>query len=168
MLDTVHGAAETRGAGGAILSRRGEGDGCAALGTRHILKVPAEATGGRTSVAEVVVPPDGGTPLHRHGREDEVIQVIEGRVSLWCDGTLREVGPGAVAWLPRGSVHAYRNTGDTEARLAVTCLPGGFERFFFAVAAAGLQAPRDMPALAALARDYDLELLGPNPIPPRR
>jgi hypothetical protein len=46
----------------------------------------------------------------------------------------------------------------------VTMRPGGFEGFFNAVADAKLEAPRDMSAIAELAKRYHLEFLGPNPL----
>jgi hypothetical protein len=42
--------------------------------------------------------------------------------------------------------------------------PGGFEGFFRAVTDAKLEVPRDMSEIAAIARRYHLEFLGPNPL----
>jgi hypothetical protein len=50
--------------------------------------------------------------------------------------------------------------------LIVTMRPGGFEGFFKAVADANLEVPRDMAAIAELAKRYQLEFLGPNPLVP--
>ena len=42
--------------------------------------------------------------------------------------------------------------------------PGGFEGFFRAVADAKLDVPRNMAAIAEIARKFHLEFLGPNPL----
>jgi hypothetical protein len=40
------------------------------------------------------------------------------------------LGPGGFAYAPRGTVHNFRNTGPTVARVLVGFTPGGMEGFF--------------------------------------
>jgi quercetin dioxygenase-like cupin family protein len=85
--------------------------------------------------------------------EDEMFIVLEGRYSFMTEGEWTEAGPGAVVWLPRGSVHTFRNVGDVTARHWAISTPSGFETFFARAealfAAPGGPDPARMVALAA-------------------
>lgn len=48
-------------------------------------------------------------PFHRHPHREEIIYVLEGRAEQWVDGEHRILGPGEIAHLPAGVVHATYN-----------------------------------------------------------
>lgn len=125
--------------------------------------ISAASAGSGVSVFEDVRRPGDGPPLHVHHGEDEVFRVLEGRFRLRIGGETFDAAPGDTMLLPRDVPHSFVNNGDTMARMLCILQPGGFERFFFDVAAAGLQVPKDMARIADLAARYRLEFLGPNP-----
>lgn len=123
-------------------------------------KITADQTGGAYSLFEGTVPPQEGEPPHIHHREDESFYVVEGEFEFSRDGETFEVGPGSLVYVPRGSLHAFRNVGEGKGRLLLGQTPGGLhERFFEEVGeeamdratppAAVSSNPRDLVAVAA-------------------
>jgi Cupin domain len=92
--------------------------------------------------------------MHVHRREDEVFHIVEGRFRVWCGDRTWDVGPGGVAFLPRGVPRTFRNAGPGVGRLLTTVVPGGFEGFFLLAARRGLAVPGAMPALQRLAASF--------------
>ena len=67
-------------------------------------------------IVEEIAPGDR-IPLHTHPM-NEVIVILAGRPrGRRSVTTLREVGPGAVVFIPAGTPHGTRNTGDDPVRL---------------------------------------------------
>lgn len=81
-------------------------------------------------VVTAITPPGGGPPPHYHQNEDEWFHVEEGRVAFFHDGQWHELGPGGSAFMPRNSIHTFKNVGDTPSRMRITASPAGFETFF--------------------------------------
>jgi quercetin dioxygenase-like cupin family protein len=73
-----------------------------------------------------------GVPVHVHTREDEIFVLLEGTLVVWVGEERREVGPGAVAFLPRDVPHAYVVTSET-AKILEIVAPAGLEQAFRAV-----------------------------------
>ncbi len=75
-------------------------------------------------VAENPIPPGYMVPPHVHEHDDEVIQVLEGDLTLMgAEG--ESIAPaGSTVRLPRGSVHGFRNDTDGIVRLMVIAQPG--------------------------------------------
>jgi len=136
----------------------GEAGGAAwhVLGERIVCRISGGQTDGAYAVVEETTPPGGGVPLHVHGREDEVFIVLEGRYEVACGGEVHVLDPGAVAHLPKGIAHGFRNAGDREGRLLVTIVPAGFERFFARVDELSRNGPPDMDKVLALAAEFGL------------
>lgn len=101
-----------------------------AFGEDTVFHLTGEQTGGRYTQWVETTPPGGGPPPHYHTLEDEWFYVLEGTVSFLKDGAWHEAGPGAGAFMPRNSVHAFKNTGTTPLRMVITTAPSGFETFF--------------------------------------
>jgi mannose-6-phosphate isomerase-like protein (cupin superfamily) len=89
----------------------------------------AETEGRFTSFVEVT-PPSGGPPPHYHEAEEEWFFPLEGRVEFFLDGTWEEVPLGTVVFVPRGTVHTFRNCGDGPLKMLIHTSPAGFETFF--------------------------------------
>jgi quercetin dioxygenase-like cupin family protein len=132
------------------------------------MKAPAEATGGRISVAEQVMPQGSSPPLHVHHREDEAFYVLEGRLTCRVGDETLTAGTGSFVWLPRDLPHTFRVDSPT-ARILTLCVPGGFERFFDAIGRPAdrltlpppPEGPPDVAAMVGHAHDFGVELLGP-------
>ncbi len=101
-----------------------------AFGGEMHFHLTGEQTEKRFLLATIIAPPGHGPPAHYHLNEDECFLLQEGRLSFLSDGGWTEAGPGAVVFTPRGTVHTYKNVGDTPARMLFTALPSGFDVFF--------------------------------------
>ena len=130
------------------------------VGGPMTIKARAETTGGSFATLENVVPPREGPPLHRHGREDEMYFILDGRLRFKLGDTIHDAPTGAFVFIPRLTPHCFQNTGDAPARILVMFTPAGMERFFEQQAdlAAG---PMDTDAHRALAQQAAMEILGP-------
>jgi uncharacterized cupin superfamily protein len=89
-----------------------------------------KATGAGLTLLENVTAPGGGPPPHVHTREDEFFYVLDGSFEIRIGDELHALGPGGFAYVPRGTVHNFRNTAATPSRILVGFTPGGMEGFF--------------------------------------
>jgi quercetin dioxygenase-like cupin family protein len=101
-----------------------------AFGEEVAVKLGGGQTGGKLTLWVEVTPPGGGPPPHIHEGEDELFLVQKGRVQFWVKGEWVEPGEGAVVYVPRGNVHAFRNAGESPSRMWILTTPSGFETFF--------------------------------------
>jgi len=76
-----------------------------------------EDTDGAQEVFEDIVQPGVGPGRHIHHDQDETFFFLEGDFIVEIDGVVHEMSPGDVAFIPRGSVHAFKNVGSAEGRL---------------------------------------------------
>jgi quercetin dioxygenase-like cupin family protein len=106
-------------------------------------KATAETTAGRLVFLENLTAPGGGPPPHVHTREDEFFYVLDGTFEIRIGDEVHTVQPGGFAFVPRGTVHNFRNTSETPARILVGFSPGGIEGFF---RESGRRAIDDSPA----------------------
>jgi quercetin dioxygenase-like cupin family protein len=60
--------------------------------------------------------PGGHTPLHTHPHEHEVF-VVEGNGTFVCEGQDHEFGAEYVIFVPGGTEHRFKNTGDSVLRM---------------------------------------------------
>jgi quercetin dioxygenase-like cupin family protein len=141
------------------------------MGEVVAVRVSAERTGGAVSMLEHLAPQGMATPLHVQPNEDEAFYVLEGRLTVYVDGSYSEAGEGEVVWLPRGVPHAFRVDSE-QARILALSVPGHHEQFFrlagepieaFDLAQAATPEPPDFGKLAAAAAEAGFELLGPPP-----
>ena len=121
--------------------------------------VSTARSNGALSVVEVREPALAGPPRHVHRTEDETFVVLAGEVEFEVAGQRLIRGAGEVAFVPRGTEHAYRTL--TEARMIVTITPGGFEAFFAEMAAGEFRIPEDMPQVLDSAARHNLDFTGP-------
>ena len=102
----------------------------AVIGDTYTVLLSGEQTDGRFAMLEMLIPPGGGPPPHRHNFE-ECFRVLAGSIEV----RLRDLPPvrldaGDSANIPANALHAFRNTADAPARLLCTVAPPGLERFF--------------------------------------
>ena len=135
----------------------GEGDAVTFLGSPFVTKLDRELTEGRFDLIEAAGPAGDMPPLHVHRSHDEVFYVLEGEMSFHVGEQTFTGGPGTTAFAPRGIPHVYRVESDGARWLAMTS-PAGFAEFVSALVAAG---EVDVGALAAIAAEHDIEILGP-------
>ena len=134
------------------------------LGERTWVRAAGAQTGGALGLVEQVVTPGFASPFHVHRGEDEAFYVLEGQVRfVGADGS-RVLGPGGVAFLPRGVPHGFRVEGEAPARILLIATPAGFASFVDGLCEPAPPAgPPDMAALMAAAARHEIEILGPLP-----
>lgn len=113
-----------------------------------------EHTGGAFSLFETRTQPGGGVPTHIQQQEDESFYVLEGSYRFEIDGESVVVSAGGYAMVPRGTPHSFQNAGDTNARMLVQTVPGGYHEHFFAEAGDPV-ADAENPGEPAGAPDID-------------
>jgi quercetin dioxygenase-like cupin family protein len=140
-------------------------------GTYTIL-LSGRDTAGRYALIDMLVPPGGGPPPHRHDFE-EMFTVLEGEVAVTFRGETIVVRRGETINVPANAPHAFHNASDAPARLLCLCAPAGQEDMFLEVGvpvATRTSAPRPptrprAPAVVAkalaLAPKYRSEFLPP-------
>jgi mannose-6-phosphate isomerase-like protein (cupin superfamily) len=74
--------------------------------------------------------PGVGPPPHFHAEQDEYFYVLEGTYEMTVAGETSVAGPGTMVFLPRGTVHSFRNIGDAPGKMLDWSLPGGQDRYF--------------------------------------
>ena len=102
------------------------------VGGTYTILVTGADTGGRYSLIDMLVPPGGGPPPHRHDFE-EMFTILEGEIELTFRGETHRAGAGSTVNIPANAPHAFRNTSDRPARMLCMCTPAGQEEFFMAV-----------------------------------
>ncbi len=138
------------------------------MGALVRVRASGENTAGCLDVLEHKGERGYSSPLHRHLAEEETFFVLDGELRVEVGGEAHAAGPGAVAFLPRQLPHAFVVT-SPQAWFLTVHAPRGFDRFTLAVGtpATGTttmppeEVPPDPAALAAMARSYGIEILGP-------
>lgn len=133
-----------------------------AFGEEVHLHLGGDQTGGHFAQWLEITPPGGGPPPHFHTKEDEWFYVVQGTVSFFKDGVWFEVGPGSAAFMPRNSVHTFKNTGDGPLHMVITTSPSGFEIFFARAAAEFAKATGpDMARVMEIAAEHGIHFVTP-------
>ena len=113
-------------------------------GDTVVIRATAADTGGAYTMIEAIASPGNGPPPHLHENEDETLYVLEGDFEILNgDKGLMKAKPGAVAFVPKGTVHRFRCIGNSTGRLLLVYTPGGIEGFF---RESGIPAGGDGPA----------------------
>ena len=122
------------------------------------LLTPRETDGKLGAFVSYAVRGDG-PPRHRHPKSDELFVVLEGRLRFWSAGDTSERAAGGTFHIPAGVEHTFIVV--ERARWIAVLSPGGLESFFPTVAAQGLEIPRDLAKIKAIAAQFDMEITGP-------
>ena len=152
-----------------ILLNQGEGNSFWVLSDLYTFKVTGKQTNGAFTVIDQIVQPQSGPPPHIHHREDEAFYVIEGRFSFTCGDKQSVLEAGSFAYIPKGTLHTFKNIEGQQGRLLVIITPAGLEEFFYSIGthADDLTAPPAfdpsvIEKLMQLAKDYQMEIILPN------
>lgn len=97
---------------------------------RYTFLVTGAQSNGAYFIMEAIVPPGGGPPPHIHRREQEAFYLLDGTLDIRMGDEVVQASTGDFVHIPCGTVHGFRNTGSTAARLLLTFSPGGLEGFF--------------------------------------
>jgi mannose-6-phosphate isomerase-like protein (cupin superfamily) len=116
---------------GATFVSPGEGRSLWVLGELVTCKTSSDQTGGAYSLFEVSTHPGGGPPPHVHHREDESFYVLQGEFEFVVEDSTRRAGMGSLIYVPKGTLHAHKNTGEGVGRMLESQTPGGLCEHFF-------------------------------------
>lgn len=121
-----------------------------------------DQTGGSMEVFEDVVQPDIGPGRHIHNHQDETFFFLEGAFDVEIDGKLHHMTPGDVAFVPRGTVHAFKNVGKIPGRLRYVFSPALHAEVMFRAFHAALSADSlTQEEMARIAKAHGQEFVGP-------
>ena len=129
-------------------------------------KATGEETNGEFLLIETLVLPGGGPPPHVHHRESERFYVLEGEFEFLAQDEWIKAAPGSFVYVPKGSLHTFRNASDTVGRILVLVAPAGLEKFFEEAGEPGTDissppGPPDVEKLLATAERYGIEFSPP-------
>ena len=83
-------------------------------GAYHDLSTQSFPGGENTLVKEIFVPAGKCMSVQKHNLREEIWVVGAGRGQFYLEGQTRDVGPGDVLVIPRGSVHCVRAAADRD------------------------------------------------------
>jgi quercetin dioxygenase-like cupin family protein len=140
------------------------------IGDLYRIKCDGNDTSGAFALIEAIVPPGSGPPPHIHSREDEAFYVLDGEIQFSVEDSSFTATTGAWVTLARHSLHYFKNTGTTPARMLIMVTPAGLENFFRAVGReaidgeteAGTPTPEDIQKVLKAAPKYGLEIRMPT------
>ena len=146
-----------------IIVQPNEGKILEAFGDTVQVKLSGLVTNGSFVLGFGTTPPGHGPPPHVHHREDELFIVLEGTSRyLGENGWSEPVGPGGIAYTPRGVRHTFQNCGTTPGKHWVLATPSGFEKFFAQCAEVfALGGAPHMQRIIAIATEHGLEFVPP-------
>jgi quercetin dioxygenase-like cupin family protein len=101
-------------------------------GDTYTIVVAGKDTAGQYTLIDMLVPPGGGPPPHRHDFE-EMFTLLEGEIEFTFRGEVTVARAGATINIPANAPHHFRNASDSPARLLCMCSPSGQEEFFLEV-----------------------------------
>lgn len=132
-----------------------EGDLFATMGSLLFVKVGAKETEKTYTLVEIKLGPQGEMPLHSLEKQDECLYVREGTIKVTVGDKTYESGPGGFFFVPKGTVHSFRNVGNKPARVLAMTKPAGLEDFI----AAACDKGKDALAMPPKPEMKDLERL---------
>lgn len=74
-------------------------------------------TNGLQAIFEDIVEPGVGLGRHIHHQQDETFLFLEGTFDVEIDGKLYRMVAGDVVFVPKGTVHTWKNVGKNQGRL---------------------------------------------------
>jgi len=119
-------------------------------------------TDGTIAIFEDIVQPGMGPGRHIHHHQDETFFFLQGSFDVEVSGELYHMSEGDVAFIPKGSVHAFKNVGDTPGVLRYVFTPAlTIEEMFRAMYAAHQSTGLSIEIMAEIAKNHGQEFVGP-------
>ena len=162
-MSSDHQIADTPGAGAEMKPRivtPEQAEAVRPFGIDMKIMLGSEHTGGSFSAVVAEVKPGEGPPPHLHRDREEYFYVLEGTYQLSVNGGESTIGPGTLVFVPRGTVHAFKNVTSTLGKLLEWTIPGSNRDYFKAVHAMEAAGGFDPDKFAAINRQYVTEFVG--------
>jgi mannose-6-phosphate isomerase-like protein (cupin superfamily) len=106
------------------------------VGDLETIKLSSKETNGALAWLESFVVPKGGPPPHIHHHEDELFYVLSGELTFYAGDKTVPVQAGTLVYIPKGTLHYFKNTSSSNARMIAVFVGGGVEDFFAEVGVA--------------------------------
>ena len=119
----------------------------------------AEHTGGTFSAIVGELRPGDGPPPHLHQDREEYFYVLAGTFSLGVNGVESTIGPGTMVFVPRGTVHTFKNISGEMGRLLEWTIPGSNGDYFRAMDKMESSGGFNPEKFAAINREYVTEFV---------
>jgi mannose-6-phosphate isomerase-like protein (cupin superfamily) len=119
------------------------------------LLATAEQTGGSIGVFRQSIAPGSGPPAHVHRDADEVLYVLDGNFKVKVGDKIVDAPAQSLIFVPRGTAHAFVNTGSAPGSLLVSVTPGGYEKYF------AEREGADAKKSAELMKAHQTDVVGP-------
>ncbi len=139
------------------------------VGDTYTILLSGAQTGGAFTLLEALVPPDTGPPPHHHNAEDETFILLEGKVTFHVGDQVIDALPGSTVFVPRGTIHSFRNVDSGIAKMLFMYNPPGMEGMFTEIGHPGtrnVQAPplsmADVEAMIAVSGKYKFTIVPPK------
>jgi mannose-6-phosphate isomerase-like protein (cupin superfamily) len=129
---------------------------------RMSLKASGEDTAQAFSLLEAEEPPNFGPPMHIHHDAAEAFYVVSGEYRIFIGDEEHVCPAGSFIYIPAGAPHGFR-VGAAPSRKLNIYAPAAMVGYFDELAAAIASNEMDDDTLAAIARRYGMEVLGPVP-----
>jgi mannose-6-phosphate isomerase-like protein (cupin superfamily) len=102
------------------------------MGDTYTILLTGKDTAGRYCLIDMLVPPGGGPPPHRHDFE-EMFSVLDGEIEVTFRSAKSILRTGETANIPANAPHQFRNASGRPTRLLCVCSPAGQEEYFMAI-----------------------------------
>jgi quercetin dioxygenase-like cupin family protein len=102
------------------------------VGDTYTILLTGKDTCGRYCLIDMLVPPGGGPPPHRHDFE-EIFTILEGEIEVMFRGAKSIARAGETVSIPANAPHQFHNKTEQPARMLCMCSPSGQEEFFMAI-----------------------------------
>jgi deazaflavin-dependent oxidoreductase (nitroreductase family) len=99
------------------------------VGDTYTVLLTGADTDDRYGLIDMLVPPAGGPPLHRHDFE-EMFHILEGEIEFTFRGEKLTARAGDTVNIPARAPHHFTNVSDRNARMLTMVTPAGIEEFF--------------------------------------
>jgi quercetin dioxygenase-like cupin family protein len=99
------------------------------VGDTYTILLSGDDTDGRYCLIDMLIPPGGGPPPHRHDFE-ESFTLLEGKIEAVVRSQKIVLHAGETLNIPANAPHSFTNTSGQLARLLCICSPAGQEAFF--------------------------------------
>jgi quercetin dioxygenase-like cupin family protein len=103
----------------------------AVVGDTYTVLLSGEQTAGRYALIDMLIPPGGGPPPHRHDFE-EMFHVLEGTVEVTLRGVTSVAQTGDTVNVPANAPHNFSNASSEPTRVLCLVAPAGLEEYFAA------------------------------------
>lgn len=119
-------------------------------------------TDGSITILEDIVEPGVGAPRHIHHDQDETFFFLEGNFDVEIGGERHHMKAGDVAFIPKGTIHAFKNVGKEKGRLRYIFTPGlNIENMFRTFHEVSKEKELGPDEMAAIASKFGQEIVGP-------